>query len=56
MISSTWSRTAAKVTSPGSPTAMPSAIVVIERERHRVTGLQRRGVRRGALGLHADHA
>jgi hypothetical protein len=30
MISSTASRTAANVTSPGSPTAMPSAIVDID--------------------------
>ena len=29
-ISSQWSRTAAKVMSPGHPTAMPSAIVVID--------------------------
>ena len=29
-ISSTWSRTAAKVMSPGRPTAMPSAIVLID--------------------------
>ena len=35
---------------------MPSAIVVIELERHRVPGPQRGGERRGALGLDADHA
>ena len=29
-MSSTWSRTAANVTSPGRPTAMPSAMVFIE--------------------------
>ena len=54
MISSTRSRTAANVTSPGRPTAMPSAIVLIEVERHRVARRQRGGERRGALGLDAD--
>ena len=55
MTSSTRSRTAANVTSPGRPTAMPSAIVDIDASGDRVPGLQRGGVRRGALGLHADH-
>ena len=53
--SSTRSRTSANGTSPGRPTAMPSAIVVIRSQRHRVPGGERGRERRGALGLHADH-
>ena len=54
--SSTWSRTAAKVMSPGRPTAMPSAIVCIDSSGDRLPRGQRARVGGGALGLHADHA
>ena len=55
-ISSTWSRTAAKVMSPGRPTAMPSAIVVIDVSGTGSPAAQRARERRGTLGLHPDHA
>ena len=55
-MSSTWSRTAAKVMSPGRPTAMPSAIVLIDSSGTGLAGRERPGVGGGALGLHADHA
>ena len=53
-ISSTWLRTSVNGMSPGSPTAMPSAIVFIDGELDRRPVRQRVRVRRGAGGLHAD--
>ena len=53
--SSTTSWTSANGSSPGPPTAIPSAIVAIRSSAHRVPGGQRGRVRRGLLGLHRDH-
>ena len=47
-MSSTSAWTRAKGTAPGRPTAMPSAIVVIVVQRHRVPGGERTGIGRGA--------